>query len=226
MSGLSSDPVSRLIAAQARLKAACEEAGRTGELVEIIAATKGVTPERIVPLLAHGRRRFGENRVQEASAKWPGLREAFGGVELHLIGPLQSNKAREAVSLFDVIETIDRPKIASAIAEEIARQSRAPKLLVQVNLGEEPQKSGVPPREADGFIRQCQEEFGLMISGVMGVPPASEPPAPYFSLLHAIAARSRLPIISMGMSADYDLAAQLGATHVRLGTALFGERPD
>ncbi len=157
-------------------------------------------------------------------AKWPSLKSRYPGVELHLIGPLQSNKAKEAVALFDVIETVDRPKIARALAAEIEKQGRRPRLLVQVNTGEEPQKAGVAPPEADRFIQDCRDEFGLQIDGVMCIPPAGENPAPHFALLTKIAARNDLAIISMGMSADFMIAAQLGATHVRVGSAIFGAR--
>ncbi len=175
--------------------------------------------------LAAGQRVFGENRVQEAKAKWPALRKDYPDIELRLIGPLQSNKAAEAIALFDVIETVDRPKIAKALAEEARRQARAPRFLIQVNTGAEPQKAGALPEETDAFIRQCGDEFGLKVEGLMCIPPADEAPAPHFALLAKIAARNRLHVLSMGMSGDYDIAAQLGATHVRVGTALFGDRP-
>jgi PLP dependent protein len=162
--------------------------------------------------------------VQEAKAKWGALRERYPDVELHLIGPLQSNKAREAVRLFDTIHTLDRPSLAEALAKEIGKAERPPRLLVQVNTGEEPQKGGVMPAEADAFIAACRERWSLGIEGLMCIPPADEPPSPHFGLLHKIAARHGLNALSMGMSADFEAAIQLGATHVRIGSAIFGER--
>lgn len=212
-----------LAAVRARLDAALREAGRAGS-VEIVAVSKTQGEATLREALAAGQRVFGENRVQEAKAKWPALRKDFPDIELRLIGPLQSNKAAEAVGLFDVIETVDRPKIARALAEEARRQGRAARFLIQVNTGAEPQKAGVLPEEADAFIRLCREEHGLAVEGLMCIPPADEPPAPHFALLVKIAARNGLKVLSMGMSGDFDIAAQLGATHIRIGTALFGER--
>jgi PLP dependent protein len=189
-----------------------------------VAVSKTFPPEAIEPVLAAGQRVFGENYVQDAKAKWPALRERHDGVELHLIGPLQSNKAKDAVALFDAIHTLDRPSLAQALAKEIARQGRAPRLLVQVNTGEEPQKGGVPPGEVDAFLAACRETYGLTVSGLMCIPPAADPPSPHFALLNAIAARNGLALLSMGMSADFEAAIQLGATHVRVGTAIFGAR--
>ncbi len=180
--------------------------------------------DRILPVLEAGHRVFGENRVQEAQEKWPPLRASFPDVELRLIGPLQSNKAKDAVALFDVIETVDRPKIARALAQEIEKQGRAIPLLAQVNTGEEDQKAGIAPKETDAFLAQCRDEFGLTIAGLMCIPPAGADPAPHFALLAKIAARNGLSELSMGMSADYRIAAQLGATHVRIGTGVFGAR--
>ncbi len=214
----------RLAAVRSRLAQAISEAGRAAP-VEIVAVSKTHGEAAIREALAAGQRVFGENRVQEAKAKWPPLRAAHPDIALHLIGPLQSNKAGEAVALFDVIETVDRPKIARALADEIARQARAPRLLVQVNTGEEAQKAGIAPTDADAFIRQCRDEYGLAIAGLMCIPPADDPPAPHFALLARIAARNGLSTLSMGMSGDFEIAAQLGATHVRVGSALFGERP-
>ncbi len=188
------------------------------------AVSKQHDEARILPLLKAGHRVFGENRIQEAALKWPPLRAQFPDTELRLIGPLQSNKAKEAVALFDVIETVDRPKIAAALAREMAEQDRHPRLLVQVNTGEEPQKAGVLPTEADAFIEKCRTEFGLQIDGLMCIPPADDAPAPHFALLAKIAQRCGLRQLSMGMSADYALASQLGATHVRIGTGVFGVR--
>jgi hypothetical protein len=193
--------------------------------VTLVAVSKTFPAEALAPALAAGQRIFGENRVQEAKAKWPGLRALFPGLELHLIGPLQSNKAREAVELFDVIETVDRPKIAEALAAEIARAGKPMTLFVEVNTGAEPQKAGVLPGEADAFIRRCRDALGLTIAGLMCIQPADEQASPHFALLNTIAARNGIARLSMGMSADYPLAIQLGATHVRVGSAIFGERP-
>ncbi len=198
--------------------------GRDPADVTLVAVSKTMPDEAIAPVLAAGHRVFGENYVQEAKGKWPDLRERYPGVELHLIGPLQSNKAREAVALFDVIHTLDRPSLAAALAKEIARAGRAPRLLIQVNTGEEAQKGGVAPGEADAFIRACREEHGLGLDGLMCIPPADDPPSPHFALLATIARRHGLPVLSMGMSADYEAAIQLGATHVRVGSAIFGAR--
>ena len=206
----------------ARASKAC---GRAPHDVTLVVASKTQVSTRILPLLKAGHRAFGENRVQEALGKWPALREAFPDVNLHLIGPLQSNKAREAVAFFDVIETLDRPRLAAAIAQEIQRQNRHPQLYVEVNTGNEPQKAGVPAGSADAFIRQCREEFSLPISGLMCIPPVGEQASPHFALLAAIAKRNNISVLSMGMSADFPLAIQLGATHVRLGSAIFGDRP-
>lgn len=209
---------------RAELKSALEEAGRDSGEIEIIAVSKTHSADFIRPLLIAGHRVFGENRIQEAAAKWPALRDDFDDVVLHLIGPLQSNKAKEAVALFDVIETLDRPKIARVLAAEMEKQDKHPALLVQVNTGEEPQKAGILPAEADAFIAQCRDEFSLSLAGVMCIPPVDEPPAPHFALLAKIAERNDLETISMGMSHDYAIAAQMGATHVRVGSAIFGPR--
>lgn len=207
---------------------AARDAGRKPEDVALVAVSKTFGEEEIWPVIAAGQSIFGENRVQEAKAKWPELRAraaALGrAVELHLIGPLQSNKAAEAVALFDWIETVDRPKIAQALAAEMAKTGKRPKLLVQVNIGEEPQKAGIAPAEADGFLADCRERLGLRIEGLMCIPPADRLAAPYFALLAKIAARNGLGVLSMGMSADYGVAIQLGATHVRVGSAIFGSR--
>lgn len=199
-------------------------AGRDPASVTLVAVSKTFGAEEIEPVLDAGHLVFGENRVQEAKAKWPPLRALYPGLELHLIGPLQSNKAREAVALFDAIHTIDRPKIAGAIAEEMAKQGRGLKLFVEINTGGESQKAGVVPEEADQFLAQCRSEFGLTIAGLMSIPPADEAPAPHFALLHKIAKRNGLANLSMGMSADFASAISFGATHVRIGTAIFGER--
>jgi len=218
------DPAARLAAVRQAVDKAARQAGRQGDEITITAITKKHDGPRILPALQAGHRVFGENRVQEAAAKWPALREQFPGVTLHLVGPLQSNKAADAVALFDVIETVDRPKIARALAQEIEKQGRRPRLLVQVNTGEEDQKAGLAPDGADAFIALCRTEYGLPVAGLMCIPPAAEDPAPHFALLAKIAARNGLSVLSMGMSADFTIAAQLGATHIRVGTAIFGER--
>ncbi len=207
---------------------AAKDYGRKPHDVTLIAVSKTQAAERISPVLAAGHTHFGENYVQEAAEKWPQLREKFPDTVLHLIGPLQSNKAREAVELFDVIHSVDRASLAKALAKEIERKvaagGKAPKLLIQINTGEEPQKGGVLPSDADAFITTCRETHGLEIAGLMCIPPFHEPPSPHFALLRKIAERNGLKALSMGMSADYDAAIQLGATYVRVGTAIFGER--
>ena len=203
---------------------ACREARRDPASVTLIAVSKTFDADVIRPAIEAGQRVFGENRVQEAKAKWPGLMSAYPGIALHLIGPLQSNKAKEAVALFDAIHSVDRPSICEALAKEIASQKRAPELFVQLNTGEEPQKAGVAPGEADAFIAACRDKYGLRISGLMCIPPVDDPPAPHFALTAAIAARNGLKNLSMGMSADFTIAIQLGATHVRVGSAIFGHR--
>ncbi|MBQ0823577.1 YggS family pyridoxal phosphate-dependent enzyme [Microvirga sp. HBU67558] len=210
---------------QESIRRAASDYGRDPSGITLVAVSKTFPAEAIEPVLAVGQRVFGENYVQEAKTKWPGLRARFPDVELHMIGPLQSNKAREAVELFDVIHTLDRPSLAEALAKEIARQGRTPRLLVQVNTGEEPQKGGVVPTEVDAFLEACRERYGLQIEGLMCIPPAEDPPSPHFALLNTIAKRHGLGVLSMGMSADFDAAIQLGATHVRVGSAIFGARP-
>lgn len=201
------------------------DAARPKGAVTLVAVSKFHGPERIVPVLEAGHRVFGENRVQEAQGKWPQLKDRFDGVELHLIGPLQSNKAADAVALFDLIETVDRDKIARALAAEMDKQGRRVPVLVQVNTGKEPQKAGVNPEDADAFIARCREEYGLDVRGVMCIPPVDEEPALHFALLREIAKRNNLSVLSMGMSDDFPTAIALGATHVRVGTAIFGPRP-
>lgn len=216
--------VDRLNATRSAIDRAARDCGRDPADIALVCVTKTFPAEDAVPLLEAGQRVFGENRVQEARAKWPALRARFPDIELHLIGPLQSNKVKEAVETFDVIESVDREKIARALAQECERQGKRPRLLIQVNIGEEPQKAGVPPKEADALIRLCREECGLAIEGLMCVPPADEQASPYFALLADIARRNGLPILSMGMSSDFELAIQLGATHVRVGSAIMGHR--
>jgi pyridoxal phosphate enzyme (YggS family) len=209
---------------RAEIARACAEARRDPASVTLVAISKTFGAEAIEPVIAAGQRVFGENRVQEAKAKWPALRERHPGIELHLVGPLQSNKAKEAVALFDAIHSVDRASLAEALAKEIARQGRTPTLFVEVNTGAEPQKAGVLPEETNAFLKACRERYGLDIAGLMCLPPADEPPAPHFALTAKIARRNGLPLLSMGMSADFPLAIAFGATHVRVGTAIFGER--
>ena len=203
---------------------ACKEARRDRASVSLIAVSKTFDADAIAPVIDAGQRLFGENRVQEAKAKWPGLTSTYPGMALHLIGPLQSNKAREAVALFDAIHSVDRPSICEALAKEIDSQKRTPELFVQLNTGEEPQKAGVAPAEADAFIAACREKYGLQISGLMCIPPVDDAPAPHFALTAKIAGRNGLKNLSMGMSADFAIAIQFGATHVRVGSAIFGHR--
>lgn len=214
----------RLAEVRRRIAQAGAEAKRDAAEVTLVAVSKTFGAEAIAPVIAAGQRMFGENRVQEAKAKWPALRDLHPDLVLHLIGPLQSNKAKEAVALFDAIHTVDRPSICAALAKEIDKQGRAPLLLVEINTGAEPQKAGVLPEAADGFLRACRETYGLTIAGLMCIPPLEEPPAPHFALTAKIAARNGLGVLSMGMSADYETAIKLGATHVRVGSAIFGER--
>ncbi len=218
------DAVENLREVRDAIRRAASDYDRDPSDIVLVAVSKTFPAEAIEPVLATGQRVFGENYVQEAKAKWPELRRRYPDVELHMIGPLQSNKAREAVELFDVIHTLDRPSLAQALAKEIARQGKRPRLLVQVNTGEEPQKGGVIPAEADAFIEACRTTYGLEIEGLMCIPPAEDPPSPHFALLNAIAKRNGLSVLSMGMSADFDAAIQLGATHVRVGSAIFGTR--
>jgi hypothetical protein len=215
---------SALASVEAEILRACEGARRDRASVTLIAVSKTFDADAITPVIAAGQRFFGENRVQEAKAKWPGLMSAYPDLALHLIGPLQSNKAKEAVALFDAIHSIDRPSICEALAKEINSQKKRPELFVQINTGEEPQKAGVAPAEADGFIASCREKYGLEISGLMCIPPVDDAPAPHFALTAKIAARNGLTKLSMGMSADFAIAIQFGATHIRVGSAIFGHR--
>jgi PLP dependent protein len=204
--------------------AAARAAGRAPETVTLIAVSKTFEGHEIVPVIEAGQRVFGENRVQEAKGKWPALKLRWPDIELHLIGPLQSNKAAEAVQLFDAIHTVDRPKIAEALAKEMRKQAKALKLFVQVNTGREPQKAGIDPDAADAFLAECRDVHGLEISGLMCIPPAEEDPKPHFDMLAAIARRNGISLLSMGMSGDYADAVACGATHVRVGSAIFGTR--
>jgi len=207
-----------------RIAQACAEAARDPAAVALVAVSKTFGPDAIAPVIAAGQRVFGENRVQEAKAKWPDLKARHPDIALHLIGPLQSNKAKEAVALFDAIHSVDRPSLCAALAKEIARQGRAPLLFAEINTGAEPQKAGILPDAADGFLRECRDTYGLAIAGLMCIPPLDEPPAPHFALTAKIAARNGLKLLSMGMSADFESAIRFGATHVRVGSAIFGER--
>jgi hypothetical protein len=218
------DVEERLTAVGSAIGEAARAAGRRPEDVHLVAVSKTLGAAPIEAAITAGQRLFGENRVQEAQAKWPALKDRFGDVELHLIGPLQSNKAKDAVALFDVIETVDREKIARALAREIEASGRNVRLFVQVNTGEEPQKAGVLPAEAQAFVARCRSEFGLEIEGLMCIPPLDEEPAFHFALLAKIAAEAGVAQLSMGMSADFETAIAFGATHVRVGTAVFGPR--
>ena len=230
MTDSATDAVGGLSDVLDRIASAAKLAGRDSGEVTLVAVSKTFDADAIRPVLEAGHRVFGENRVQEAQGKWPGLKDEFGGVELHLIGPLQSNKTKEAVALFDVIESVDREKIAKTLAQEIDRftsetDKPAPRLLVQVNTGAEPQKAGVLPEETKDFVTRCREVHGLDIEGLMCIPPFDEPPGPHFALLAKLAGELDLKTISMGMSGDFEDAVMLGATHVRVGSAIFGARP-
>lgn len=220
----SETPASRLAAIRARIDKAARAAGRDPREVTLVAVSKTFGAEDIAPLIEAGQRVFGENRVQEAAAKWPALKAGHADIELHLIGPLQTNKLAQALSLFDAIHTLDRERLAAALVKARAEGARLPRLFIQVNTGEEPQKAGVAPREADAFIARCREVHGLAIEGLMCIPPVGEEPALHFALLDKIARRNGLARLSMGMSGDFETAIALGATHVRIGSALFGSR--
>ncbi len=215
----------RLRLVREEIALAAEAADRDPAEVGLVAVTKTVLPSAIEESIGAGQLLFGENRVQEARAKWPELKDRHRDLELHLIGPLQSNKVRDAVALFDVIETVDRPKLARALAEEMQRAGKSRRLFVQVNTGEEPQKAGVLPAETDAFVALCRDTFGLSIEGLMCIPPLDEEPAMHFALLAKIAERLGIRELSMGMSGDFARAIQFGATYVRIGTAIFGARP-
>ncbi len=216
---------SGLAAVRAEIAQACRDAGRDPAAVTLVAVSKTFGAEAIEPVIAAGQRIFGENRVQEAKTKWPPLIARHTGIELHLVGTLQSNKARETVALFDAIHAVDRPSLAEALAKEIGRQARHPLLFVEINTGAEPQKGGVLPQDADAFLASCRDSYGLTVSGLMCIPPVDEAPAPHFALTARIAKRNGLKLLSMGMSADFPAAIAFGATHVRVGTAIFGARP-
>lgn len=215
---------SALVAVEQEIARACADARRERAAVTLIAVSKTFDADAITPVITSGQRVFGENRVQEAKAKWPELISATPGIALHLIGPLQSNKAKEAVALFDAIHAVDRPSLCQALAKEIEAQNKHPLLFVQINTGEEPQKAGIAPGDADAFLAGCRDTYGLTISGLMCIPPVNEAPGPHFALTAKIAARNGLSHLSMGMSADFATAIQFGATHVRVGSAIFGHR--
>lgn len=219
-----STAVENLLAVRNAIAKAEAEANRREGSVTLVAVSKTFDAAEIRPVLDAGQRVFGENRVQEAQSKWPGLREDYAGIDLHLIGPLQSNKSEDAVALFDVIETVDREKIAAALAGEMKKQNRFPKLYVQVNTGSEPQKAGIEPKEAVAFVERCRTVHGLAIEGLMCIPPADENPGPHFALLEKIAQEAGVEKLSMGMSGDYETAVGFGATSVRVGSAIFGSR--
>jgi pyridoxal phosphate enzyme (YggS family) len=209
------------------IEKAAKAAGREAAAVSLVAISKTFGADDIRPVLGAGQRIFGENRVQEAKAKWPALRAEFPDIELHLVGPLQTNKVKDAVELFDVIQSVDRMSLASELAKVIAKAGgrKFPRFFVQINTGEEPQKAGVAPGEADKFLHDCRIQHGLVIEGLMCIPPVDEAPAPHFALTKKIAERNGLKLLSMGMSADFESAIAFGATHVRVGSAIFGERP-
>src|SRR5689334_8952007 len=213
-----------LAGVRAEIVRACRDFNRDPASVTLIAVSKTFETEAITPVIASGQRVFGENRVQEAKAKWPPLKQNHADLELHLIGPLQSNKARDAVALFEAIHSVDRDSLCEALAKEIARQNRRPLLFAEINTGGEAQKAGVLPQDADDFLRRCRDKYELEISGLMCIPPVDEAPGPHFALTAKIAARNGLKLLSMGMSADFVAAIELGATHVRVGTAIFGAR--
>ena len=219
-----SDGAAGLEHVRAEIARACKDARRDPASVTLVAVSKTFGAEAIAPVIAGGQRVFGENRVQEAKAKWPALIEQHPDIALHLIGPLQSNKAKEAVALFTAIHSVDRASLCEALAKEIDKQGKAPTLFVQVNTGAEPQKAGVLPEDADAFLKSCRDSYGLTISGLMCIPPAEEAPGPHFALLATIARRNGLKLLSMGMSADFASAIAMGATHVRVGSAIFGGR--
>jgi len=215
---------SGLESVRAEIARACRDFNRDPASVTLIAVSKTFDAAAIKPVIDAGQRVFGENRVQEAKTKWPLLKEKHAGLELHLIGPLQSNKARDAVALFDAIHSVDRDSLCEALAKEVTKQDRRPLLFVEINTGGEPQKAGVLPQEADDFLQRCHDKYALRIAGLMCIPPLEEAPGPHFALIAKIAKRNGLELLSMGMSADFVTAIELGATHVRVGTAIFGAR--
>lgn len=219
-----SDVIERLGQVRATIARAAKDCGRGAAEISLIAVSKTMPAEVIAEALAAGQRLFGENYVQESREKWPELRERCPDLVIHMIGPLQSNKAQDAVALFDAIQTLDRESLAKELAKAIQKQGRSPEMFVQVNTGEEPQKGGISPREADAFIGLCRDVYDLPVIGLMCIPPLMDQPSPHFAMLNRIAARNGLKGLSMGMSADFEAAIQLGATHVRVGSAIFGAR--
>ena len=224
MTETADNPRARLAGVLDRIALAAKSAGRDAQSVRLVAITKTYGADAILPVLESGHRAFGENRVQEAHGKWPALRERYPGIDLHLVGALQSNKAKEAVQTFDAIHSIDREKIAQAVTEEMARQGRTLQLFIQVNTGEEPQKAGVAPREAGRLLETCRQDLGLAIAGLMCIPPHDEEPGVHFAFLAKLARELGLAGLSMGMSADFETAVAFGATHVRVGSEIFGPR--
>lgn len=214
----------RLAEIEARIERARQRFGPPPDKVTLVAVSKTFDAEQVRPFLEAGHRVFGENRVQEAKEKWPELRTSYDGIELHLIGPLQTNKARDAVALFDVIQTVDRDKLAGVLKTEMERAGRRLPVFIQVNIGAEPQKAGIPPEEAVAFVRRCREEHGLDVVGLMCIPPEGEPPGPYFAHVAELGRDAGVEKLSMGMSGDFETAIAMGATHVRVGSALFGAR--
>ena len=219
-----SDSAARLADVTAQVARACRDANREVSSVTLVAVSKTFSADAIEPVIEVGHHVFGENRVQEAKAKWPALKEKHPGLELHLIGPLQSNKAKDAVALFDAIHSVDRDSLCEALAKEIEKQHRKPLLFVEINTGGEPQKAGILPQDADAFLVKCRDVYRLGIAGLMCIPPLDEAPGPHFALTVKIAKRNGLKLLSMGMSADFAAAIELGATHIRVGSAIFGER--
>jgi pyridoxal phosphate enzyme (YggS family) len=219
------DAAQRLASITQRIERARRRFGPPPERVTLVAVSKTFGADAIRPFLDAGQRVFGENRVQEAETKWPGLRASYDGIELHLIGPLQTNKARDAVALFDVIESVDREKLAAVLRAEMDRAGRELPVFVQVNIGEEPQKAGIPPAEAVAFVERCRNVHRLQVLGLMCIPPDGVPPGPYFAQMNELARDARVEKLSMGMSGDFETAVAMGATHVRVGSALFGARP-
>jgi len=215
----------RLHEVQETIAASGIKADRSPGDITLVAVSKAQPEERVLAALNAGQRVFGENYVQPAIARWPALKISYRDIQLHMIGPIQTNKAKEVVGLFDVIETVDREKLARALAKEMARQDRRPTCLIQVNTGEEQQKAGIWPADVDAFVKLCRDELALPVTGLMCIPPVDDEPSMHFALLAKIAARNDLQVLSMGMSADFEVGVQFGATHVRVGSAIFGARP-
>ena len=224
MNDVALSSTSGLATVRAEIAHACEQHRRDVSSVTLVVVSKTFDVAAIEPVIIEGQRVFGENRVQESLAKWPALKERYPNISLHLIGPLQSNKTKEAVALFDAIHAVDRPSLCAALAKEIQKRGKSPTLFVEINTGAEPQKAGVLPEDADEFLRACRDTYGLNVKGLMCIPPHEEAPGPHFALTAKIAARNGLKLLSMGMSADFPIAIQFGANHVRIGSAIFGNR--